>query len=196
MFYINNMIVHMKAFSSIWSFLNNNTRYLSDLFLHFASLAVDSDSDSFPTLKKVSKAKQDSTSKHTKTERHNSPPGAREVVKSPLQVKTALKSPPVPVQPKQTPTSVFDYFGSGTIQRSAKKLVASAKRKAVSSAKVFCRINYSATKPKIMVVVHQCVCLCPANTGQRWSNQWWRTCQAAADGGRCRGQQMETSTII
>uniref|UniRef100_A0A3P8V5E4 Replication factor C subunit 1 n=1 Tax=Cynoglossus semilaevis TaxID=244447 RepID=A0A3P8V5E4_CYNSE len=105
-------------------------RYLSDLFLNFASLAVDSDSDSFPTLKKVSKAKQDSTSKHTKTERHNSPPGAREVVKSPLQVKTALKSPPVPVQPKQTPTSVFDYFGSGTIQRSAKKLVASAKRKA------------------------------------------------------------------
>lgn len=150
MFYINNMIVHMKAFSSIWSFLNNNTRYLSDLFLNFASLAVDSDSDSFPTLKKVSKAKQDSTSKHTKTERHNSPPGAREVVKSPLQVKTALKSPPVPVQPKQTPTSVFDYFGSGTIQRSAKKLVASAKRKAVSSAKVFCRINFSATKPKII----------------------------------------------
>uniref|UniRef100_A0A665WMT2 Replication factor C subunit 1 n=1 Tax=Echeneis naucrates TaxID=173247 RepID=A0A665WMT2_ECHNA len=38
------------------------------------------------------------------------------------------KSPPP--QPKKTPTSVLDYFGSGSIQRSDKKLVASTKRKA------------------------------------------------------------------
>lgn len=62
--------------------------------------------------------------------------------KSPsTQGKTGVKHPAVPVtpksapppQPKQTPTSVFDYFGSSTIQRSDKKLVASTKRKAVSS---------------------------------------------------------------
>uniref|UniRef100_A0A665WMD5 Replication factor C subunit 1 n=1 Tax=Echeneis naucrates TaxID=173247 RepID=A0A665WMD5_ECHNA len=35
-----------------------------------------------------------------------------------------------PPQPKKTPTSVLDYFGSGSIQRSDKKLVASTKRKA------------------------------------------------------------------
>uniref|UniRef100_A0A4W6BMT4 Replication factor C subunit 1 n=1 Tax=Lates calcarifer TaxID=8187 RepID=A0A4W6BMT4_LATCA len=70
-------------------------------------------------------------------------PGAKEKVKSPVrpssaQGKTGVKSPPAPVTPKsapppqtkQTPTSVLDYFGSGTVQRSDKKLVASTKRKA------------------------------------------------------------------
>uniref|UniRef100_A0A8C5IA59 Replication factor C subunit 1 n=1 Tax=Gouania willdenowi TaxID=441366 RepID=A0A8C5IA59_GOUWI len=57
--------------------------------------------------------------------------------------KTGLKSPPAapatpaskapPPKPKQTPTSVLDYFGGGMIQRSDKKLVASTKRKAVST---------------------------------------------------------------
>uniref|UniRef100_A0AAQ5YH70 Replication factor C subunit 1 n=1 Tax=Amphiprion ocellaris TaxID=80972 RepID=A0AAQ5YH70_AMPOC len=70
---------------------------------------TDSDSDNFQSLKTVSKSKQNSTAKRTKPE-----------------------STPPP-QPKQTPTSVLDYFGSGTIQRSDKKLVASTKRKAVSN---------------------------------------------------------------
>uniref|UniRef100_A0A8K9ULS4 Replication factor C subunit 1 n=1 Tax=Oncorhynchus mykiss TaxID=8022 RepID=A0A8K9ULS4_ONCMY len=46
------------------------------------------------------------------------------------------KSPPAPVTPKsappqtkRTPTSVLDYFGSGSVQRSDRKLVASTKRK-------------------------------------------------------------------
>lgn len=67
-------------------------------------------------------------------------------MKSPIrpsssQAKTGPKSPPVPTTPKsapppppkKTPTSVLDYFGMGTIHRSDKKLVASTKRKAVSS---------------------------------------------------------------
>lgn len=108
-------------------------------------LIVDSDSDNFQSLKKVSKPKQNGTAKPTKSDAVSARPGAREGVKSPVrpsstQGKTAVKSPPVPVtpksapppQPKQTPTSVFDYFGSATVQRSDKKLVASTKRKAVS----------------------------------------------------------------
>uniref|UniRef100_A0A8D0A237 Replication factor C subunit 1 n=1 Tax=Sander lucioperca TaxID=283035 RepID=A0A8D0A237_SANLU len=67
----------------------------------------------------------------------------KEGLKSPVkpsstQGKPAVKSPPVPVTPKsapppplkRTPTSVLDYFGSATVQRSDKKLVASTKRKA------------------------------------------------------------------
>uniref|UniRef100_A0A8D0AAY4 Replication factor C subunit 1 n=1 Tax=Sander lucioperca TaxID=283035 RepID=A0A8D0AAY4_SANLU len=82
---------------------------------------TDSDSDNFQSLKKVSEPKQNGTPSST-------------------QGKPAVKSPPVPVTPKsapppplkRTPTSVLDYFGSATVQRSDKKLVASTKRKAVS----------------------------------------------------------------
>lgn len=106
------------------------------LFLCF----VDSDSDNFQTLKKASKPKQNGTAK-PKSDAARA--GAKESLKSPVrqtstQGKTAVKSPVTPKtapppQPKQTPTSVLDYFGSTTIQRSDKKLVASTKRKAVST---------------------------------------------------------------
>ncbi|XP_053712315.1 replication factor C subunit 1-like [Synchiropus splendidus] len=99
---------------------------------------TDSDSDNFLTLKAKAKSKNAKQSK-------SSPDSARvkEEVKSPLklsstQAKAGNKCPPAPVTPKsapppppkKTPTSVFDYFGSGNIQRSEKKLVASTKRKA------------------------------------------------------------------
>ncbi|XP_013887906.1 replication factor C subunit 1 isoform X2 [Austrofundulus limnaeus] len=105
---------------------------------------TDSDSDNFLSLKKVSKTKPNGTAKATKPDPESSPSGSRDQVKSPIrpsssQARAGLKSPPVPTTPrsappppppKQTPTSVFDYFGMGTIRRSDKKLVASAKRKA------------------------------------------------------------------
>uniref|UniRef100_A0A8C3AYC8 Replication factor C subunit 1 n=1 Tax=Cyclopterus lumpus TaxID=8103 RepID=A0A8C3AYC8_CYCLU len=54
---------------------------------------------------------------------------------STAQAKAAVKSPVTPKSTsppprKQTPTSVLDYFGSASVQRSDKKLVASTKRKA------------------------------------------------------------------
>ncbi|KAM3623637.1 uncharacterized protein V6R79_013588 [Siganus canaliculatus] len=94
---------------------------------------TDSDSDNFQSLKKASKPKQNGTAKPSKS---SSRPGTKESQKSPVkQGKPAVKSPVTPKsaptpQPKHTPTSVFDYFGSGAIQRSDKKLVASTKRKA------------------------------------------------------------------
>ncbi|XP_049900484.1 replication factor C subunit 1 [Epinephelus moara] len=104
---------------------------------------TDSDSDNFQSLKKAAKPKQNGTDKQTKSDSGSARPGAKEGLKSPFkpsstQGKTAVKSPPVPVtpksapppQPKKTPTSVFDYFGSATVHRSDKKLVASTKRKA------------------------------------------------------------------
>nr|XP_057946293.1 replication factor C subunit 1 isoform X2 [Doryrhamphus excisus] len=97
--------------------------------VHYVS-ETDSDSDNFQSLKKISKTKQNGTSQKSKS-------GVKEAAKSPIkssvQINTATKSPPTPVTPKsakQTPTSVFDYFGSGSVQRSNKKLVASTKRKA------------------------------------------------------------------
>lgn len=109
-------------------------------------LVVDSDSDNFQSLKKTSKAKQNGTSKQTKSDARR---GVKEEMKSPVRPssaqKTAVKSPSVPVtpksapppQPKHTPTSVLDYFGTRTVQRSEKKLVASTKRKAVSTDREF-----------------------------------------------------------
>ncbi|CAG5939388.1 unnamed protein product [Menidia menidia] len=104
---------------------------------------TDSDSDNFKSLKKVPKPKQNGSTKSTKANPDGSRPAADAGMKSPIrpstsQGKAGVKSPAAPVtpksapppQPKQTPTSVMDYFGSGTIHRSDKKLVASAKRKA------------------------------------------------------------------
>lgn len=105
-------------------------------------LLVDSDSDNFQSLKKTSKSKQNGAAKTTKADAASSRPEAKQSGKSPsTQEKTTPKSPPVPStpksapppQPKQTPTSVLDYFGSASVQRSDKKLVASTKRKAVST---------------------------------------------------------------
>lgn len=111
----------------------------------YFSAVVDPDSDNFESLRKTSKPKQNGSSKAPKAEKTR--PAAKEGAKSPVQPsptqgKAAVKSPPVPVtpksappppQPKHTPTSVLDYFGGGSVQRSDKKLVASAKRKAVST---------------------------------------------------------------
>lgn len=104
---------------------------------------TDSDSDNFQSLKKASKSKQNGSSKVTKSGAESACRGVKEGVKSPVrpsstQGKTAVKSPSVPAtpksapppQPKRTPTSVLDYFGSTTVQRSEKKLVVSTKRKA------------------------------------------------------------------
>ncbi|KAK2817008.1 hypothetical protein Q5P01_025199 [Channa striata] len=104
---------------------------------------TDSDSDNFQSLKKSSKTKQSGSSRPTKSDADGARSGAKQVVKSPTKSavtpgKTGPKHPAVPVtpksasppQPKQTPTSVLDFFGSGSIQRSSKKLVASTKRKA------------------------------------------------------------------
>ncbi|KAM4750984.1 LOW QUALITY PROTEIN: replication factor C subunit 1 [Anableps anableps] len=101
---------------------------------------TDSDSDNFQSLKKVSKSKQNGANK--KSEEDSCSPKAKQRMKSPVkppssQRKTGIKSPKVPTppklapppQPKQTLTSVLDYFGSGEIHRSEKKLVASSKRK-------------------------------------------------------------------
>lgn len=110
----------------------------------FFFLLVDSDGDNFLSLKKVSK--QNDAAKTTKPDPESSRSRSKDQVKSPFkpsssQAKAGLKSPPAPKTPKlapppppkQTPTSVLDYFGVGTIHRSDKKLVASTKRKAVSS---------------------------------------------------------------
>ncbi|XP_045070583.1 replication factor C subunit 1 [Coregonus clupeaformis] len=101
---------------------------------------TDSDSDNFLTLKKPAKPQENVVAKPGKTRT-----GTKE--RSPPKPNPALatgkggvkKSPPVPVTPKsappqtkRTPTSVLDYFGSGSVQRSDKKLVASTKRKAPS----------------------------------------------------------------
>ncbi|XP_006787317.1 replication factor C subunit 1 [Neolamprologus brichardi] len=100
---------------------------------------TDSDSDNFQSLKKTSKSKQNGAAKTTKANAASSRPEAKQSGKSPsTQGKTTPKSPPVPStpksaplpQPKHTPTSVLDYFGSASVQRSDKKLVASTKRKA------------------------------------------------------------------
>ncbi|XP_032418854.1 replication factor C subunit 1 isoform X2 [Xiphophorus hellerii] len=102
---------------------------------------TDSDSDNFQSLKKASKSKQNGANK--KSEEDSCSPKVKERVKSPAKPplsrgKTEIKSPKVPTTPKlapppppkQTLTSVLDYFGSGEIHRSDKKLVASTKRKA------------------------------------------------------------------
>nr|XP_020479853.1 replication factor C subunit 1 [Monopterus albus] len=103
---------------------------------------TDSDSDNFQSLKKASKAKRNGTSKLTRSDTESARTDAKAGAKSPIQPSTQGKAgekpPSVPLTPKsappplpkQTPTSVLDYFGSTSVQRSDKKLVASTKRKA------------------------------------------------------------------
>lgn len=98
---------------------------------------TDSDSDNFQSLNMASKSKNGSCKPENTVGKVL---GTKESNKSPIkatnQSKSVLKSPAnpkvaPPPKPKQTPTSVFDYFGSGAVQRSEKKLVASStKRKA------------------------------------------------------------------
>ncbi|XP_061684714.1 replication factor C subunit 1 isoform X2 [Syngnathoides biaculeatus] len=102
-------------------------------------LETDSDSDDFDSLKKTSTGKSNGTSQKSR-----SSPSVKETAKSPrksssVRSQTGVKRASAPVTPKpapapppraeHTPTSAFDYFGNESIQRSGKKLVASAKRK-------------------------------------------------------------------
>ena len=159
---------------------------------------VDSDSDNFQTLKKASKPKQNGTAKQTKSDAASG--GAKESLKSPVrptstQGKTAVKSPVTPKtapppQPKQTPTSVLDYFGSTAIQRSDKKLVASTKRKAVSTEGflpvftllVSCFSSFFKQVSKMVLRTNWLkLIFSSADSGHRWS-EWRANCQSAADG--------------
>ncbi|XP_061763209.1 replication factor C subunit 1 isoform X4 [Nerophis ophidion] len=96
-----------------------------------AVIESDSDSDNFQSLKKVSKTKQNGTAQRSNSD-------VKQAAKSPnksssVQTHSATKSHTPPVAAKsaeRTTTSVFDYFGSRSVKRSDKKLVASAKRKA------------------------------------------------------------------
>jgi len=117
--------------------------FLNWLFFLFFFF-LDSDSDNFQTLKKVSKPKQNGSAKQAaKPGAGSARQGVKEGLRSPPKPSTApgkaaLKSPVTPKSTsppthKQTPTSVLDYFGSAAVQRSDKKLVASIKRKAVSA---------------------------------------------------------------
>lgn len=114
------------------------------LFWKILLLIVDSDSDNFESLKK----KKSSVSQQNGTsQKSRSSPGLKEAAESSIKSSSAhskngAKCPTAPVAPKtaapapqakQTPTSVLNYFGNESIQRSGKKLVASTKRKAVSS---------------------------------------------------------------
>ncbi|XP_068607069.1 replication factor C subunit 1 [Brachionichthys hirsutus] len=99
---------------------------------------TDSDSDTFQSLKNVSKLKQNDTARQSKSDVKGTR-GARKTLTSPgksssTQNKSTAKSPVTPKTAppplKKTPTSVLEYFGSAAIQRSDKKLVASTKRKA------------------------------------------------------------------
>uniref|UniRef100_A0A8K9X5Z5 Replication factor C subunit 1 n=1 Tax=Oncorhynchus mykiss TaxID=8022 RepID=A0A8K9X5Z5_ONCMY len=90
--------------------------------------SVDSDSDNFLSLKK-SQAKPQGNG--VPKPGRPAPGPKRSTGKGGMK-----KSPPAPVTPKsappqtkRTPTSVLDYFGSGSVQRSDRKLVASTKRK-------------------------------------------------------------------
>lgn len=118
----------LKAAKAEQSLKKDPVQYVSE---------TDSDSDNFKRQKKPSKAKHNGSSRPEKTDAKGF--GTKESSKSPVeepttQGKSVLKSPVTPKlapppKPKQTPTSACDYFGSGTIQRSDKKLVASTKRK-------------------------------------------------------------------
>uniref|UniRef100_A0A673ZPE2 Replication factor C subunit 1-like n=1 Tax=Salmo trutta TaxID=8032 RepID=A0A673ZPE2_SALTR len=101
---------------------------------------LDSDSDNFLSLKKSAKPQGNGVTKPKKArtgtkESHRSP---SKPTPAPAKGKGGIKkSPSAPVTPKsapqqtkRTPTSVLDYFGGGSVQRSDKKLVASTKRKA------------------------------------------------------------------
>ncbi|XP_031416059.1 replication factor C subunit 1 isoform X1 [Clupea harengus] len=82
-------------------------------------------------LKKAGKGAEKKTQKGLTKDSVKSPP--KSLVKSPTIPKPKLTSPVRPKllsPPKQTHTSVLDYFGSCSVQRSDKKLVASVKRKA------------------------------------------------------------------
>ncbi|XP_062333992.1 replication factor C subunit 1 [Osmerus eperlanus] len=96
---------------------------------------TDSDNDDFLSLKS-SKPKENSVAKPTKKKQtENTFLSPKETTKSPpkpTQTRVPVTPTSAPSLPRLTPTSVMDYFGSGGVQRSDRKLVASTKRKAVS----------------------------------------------------------------
>ncbi|XP_030643880.1 replication factor C subunit 1 isoform X2 [Chanos chanos] len=104
---------------------------------------TDSDGDTFVSLKKTTKTKENGLSKDGKNKGSDkkskpspaSPPSKPSSASGKGGVKTAASPTPpktTPTPPKRKPTSVVDYFGNDTVQRSDKKLVASSstKRKA------------------------------------------------------------------
>ncbi|KAA0722360.1 Replication factor C subunit 1 A1-P145 [Triplophysa tibetana] len=115
---------------------------------HPITYVSDSDSDeTFLSLKRSSKPKQNGTAKSkkesdsgkTKPVKGSSTSSKSPVISPTTTVKAGLKSsqPTIspktgPTPPKQTLTSVIDFFGSSSVQRSDKKMVASAKRKAAT----------------------------------------------------------------
>lgn len=134
---------------------------------------TDSESDDFHTLKEVSKVKSNGSNKSAKTDADGPHRGVKVEMKSPVRPPShqskAAKSPVTPKateppQPKQTPTSVLDYFGNALVQRSEKKLVASVKRKVVS---VICRL-YCADFT--ISIIKRNLIFSSANSASRWSN--------------------------
>lgn len=183
--------------------------------LSFALIVVDSDSDNFLSLKKASSSKQNGLPKPTKAAAQGARPGVKALAKSPIKPSTAqskapLKSPVTPksAEPKKNPTSVVDYFGSGTIQRSDKKLVASVKRKAVSAddeplsqsehwVKLWIHRHKSTPTHRfpaftmietfIFTAPWFCQLFSSANSGFGRHAEWRANCSSAADGWRHGG---------
>nr|XP_023685377.1 replication factor C subunit 1 isoform X3 [Paramormyrops kingsleyae] len=100
---------------------------------------TDSDSDTFVSLKKPTKSDDNGLSKSAAAGPDKKATSAVSSPPKPSCRKGKVKSPPTPATPKaaaslpkQTHTSVLDFFGSSSIQRSDKKLVASTKRKAAT----------------------------------------------------------------
>lgn len=128
---------HCPRNANLMSMLVDNVLIFIGLFFSI----TDSDSDNFHTLKEVPKIKPNVSTKSTKPDPDGSQQGVKGGMKSPVKLSSqqskAAKSPVTPKaadppRPKQTPTSVLDYFGHAAVQRSEKKLVASVKRKVVS----------------------------------------------------------------
>uniref|UniRef100_A0AAR2JHK8 Replication factor C subunit 1 n=1 Tax=Pygocentrus nattereri TaxID=42514 RepID=A0AAR2JHK8_PYGNA len=113
--------------------LKRNTSLLTE-FSHSFILPPDSD-EAFMSLKKSARPKENGSG-HSKKQSDS-----KEVktVKSPVKPSTAgtkaevknvlSPTPPKPAQPKHTATSAADFFGSSSIHRSGKKLVASTSTK-------------------------------------------------------------------
>uniref|UniRef100_A0A8B9GYH8 Replication factor C subunit 1 n=1 Tax=Astyanax mexicanus TaxID=7994 RepID=A0A8B9GYH8_ASTMX len=85
------------------------------------------------SLKKISKPKENGNNREVKSAAVKSPVKPSAAPGSKSDIRNALSpTPPKPAAPKHTATSAADFFGSSSINRSGKKLVASAstKRKA------------------------------------------------------------------
>ena len=111
------------------------------LFFCFLSppvISSDSDNDDFLSLKSSRPQKNSEAKPGKKKQTENTFLSPKETTKSPpksTQTRVPVTPTTAPPPPRLTPTSVMDYCGSGGVQRSDRKLVASTKRKAVSPTK-------------------------------------------------------------